>query len=107
MELWVGMAELRANPNCKDFRRFGEGKGAFVWVAAWAEAQEAFETKVRIMSEGLDCIVYGLERVGLLEAKMEIEGYPEEFVDMRATATRQPQDTVFGPFHTWLQEDSN
>jgi len=107
MELWVGLAELRANPNCKNFRRFGEGKGAFAWVAAWAESQAAFETKVRIMSEGLDCIVYGLERVGLLEDKMNTEGYPDEFINMRATAIRQPQDTVFGPFHTWLQEDSN
>jgi len=107
MELWVGLAEVRANPNCKDFRRFGQGRGAFVWVAAWAESQTAFETKVRIMSEGLDCSVYGLEKVELLDAKMETEGYPEEFINMRATANKQPQDTVFGTFHTWLLEDSN
>jgi hypothetical protein len=59
------------------------------------------------MSEGLDCIVYGLESVGPLETKMETEGYPEEFINMRATAIRQPQDTVFGPFHIWHQDDCN
>jgi hypothetical protein len=58
------------------------------------------------MSEGLDCIVYGIEEVGLLDAKMEVDNYPEEFIDMRATATRQPEDTVFGPFHTWRQDDT-
>ena len=107
MKLWAGLAELKANPNCKNFRRFGEGKGAFVWVAAWAESPPAFETKVRAVSEGLDCILYGLEKVELLDAKMETDEYPEEFIDMRATATRQPEDTVFGTFHTWSQEDSN
>ena len=106
MELWVGLAELRANPNCKDFRRFGKGKGAFVWVAAWAESRAAFETNVKVMSEGLDCILYGLEEVGLLDAKMEADTYPEEFAEMRATATRHPQDTVFGTFHVWRQEDT-
>lgn len=106
MELWVGLAELKANPNCKNFRRFGKGKGAFVWVAAWAESQAVFEANVKVMSEGLDCIVCGLEEVGLLDTKMEASSYPEEFINMRATATRQPQDTVFGPFHTWRQDDA-
>jgi len=107
MELWAGLAELRANPNCENFRRFGEGKGAFVWVVAWEESQSAFETKVKIMCENLDCVLYGIERVEPLEKKMETEGYSEEFVDMRATAIRQPQDTVFGPFHSWDQDDRN
>ena len=106
MELWVGLAELRANPNCKNFHRFGKGKGAVVWVAAWAESQSAFENDVKMRSEGLDCILYGLEDVGLLDAKMESDNYPDEFVDMRATATRQPQDTVWGTFHIWQQDDT-
>ena len=107
MELWVGLVELRANPDCKDSRRFGDGKGAFVWVAAWADSQITFETKVTVMSEGLDCIMYGFENVGLMEDTMETEGYPDEFINLRATAIRQPLDTVFGPFHIWSQEDRN
>jgi hypothetical protein len=100
MELWAGLAELRGKPTCKNFRRFGDGEGAFVWVVAWAESPAAFETNVKVMSEGLDCILYGLENIGLLDTKTENENYPEEFINMRATATRQPQDTVFGPFYT-------
>jgi len=107
MELWAGLAELRANPNCKNFRRFGDGKGAFVWVVAWEESQSAFEAKVKVMSEGLDCILYGIEQVEPLEEKMKTEGYPEEFINMRTTAIRQPQDTVFGPFYIWHQDDRN
>jgi hypothetical protein len=38
---------------------------------------------------------------------MSEEDYPEEFIDMRQTATRQPSDTVFGTFHIWHQEESN
>jgi len=67
----------------------------------------AFETKVRAMSESSDCILYDLEEVGLLDAKMKTDNYPEEFITMRATATRQPEDTVFGGFHTWRQANSN
>jgi len=107
MKLWAGLAELKANPQCKNFRRFGKGKGAFVWVVAWEESQAAFEAKVRTMSESLDCIVYGIEEVGLLEDKMRLGNYPDEFIDMRATAIRQPQDTVFGTFHTWNQDEHN
>jgi len=107
MELWVGLAELRGNPSCKNFRRFGKDQGAFVWVAAWAGSQAAFRTKVKVMSESLDCILYGLEEVGLLDAKMRTDNYPAEFITMRATATRQPADTVFGGFHTWRQANSN
>lgn len=107
MELWAGLAELRANPKCKNFRRFGKGKGAFVWVVAWEESQAAFEAKVKLMSESLDCILYGIEQVGRLEDKMKTEDYPEEFISMRETAIRQPRDTVFGPFHTWDQDDRN
>jgi hypothetical protein len=38
---------------------------------------------------------------------MSDEDYPGELIDMRQTATRQPNDTVFGTFHIWHQEDSN
>jgi hypothetical protein len=31
MELWTGIACLAGDPNCKDFRRFGDqGRGAYV-----------------------------------------------------------------------------
>ena len=106
MQLWVGLAERRGHPNCKNFRRFGKNNGAFVWVAAWAESPVAFETKVRVMSETLDCVLYGLEEVGLLDARMEGADYPEEFINMRATATGQPQDTIFGRFHTYKRDDN-
>ncbi len=106
MELWVGLAELRGNPNCKNFRRFSKNKGAFVWVAAWADCQAAFETKVKVVSESLDCILYDLDDVGLLDAKMETDSYPEEFINMRASAIRQPQDTVSGRFYTYKRDNS-
>jgi hypothetical protein len=106
MEVWAGLAELRGNPDCKSFRRFGKNKGAFVWVAAWAGSQAVFEAKVKVMSESLDCILYGLENVGLMDAKMETDDYPEEFINMRATAIRQPQDTVFGRFYTYKRDDN-
>jgi hypothetical protein len=107
MKLWIGLAQLKGNPNCKDFRRFGDGKGAFVWVAAWAESRAAFEMHVKAASEDLDCILCNLEDVELMDARIDAGGCPEEFIEMRGTAIRQPKDTVFGTFHTWLQDDSN
>jgi len=54
------------------------------------------------MSEGLDSFVYGLEEVGLVDAKMNIDGHLEQFIDMsndmRAMANRQPLDKPMDHF---------
>lgn len=106
-DIWVGLACLKANPKVKNFRRFGKGKGAYVYVVAWAISQAAFEEKVKRHAEGLNCILVEVENVQLLESRMNIPDFPEELIDMRQTANRQPDDTVFGTFHIWHQEDSN
>ena len=46
-DIWTGIACLKANPKVRNFRRFGEGKGAYVNVVAWVESQAAFEEKVK------------------------------------------------------------
>jgi len=38
---------------------------------------------------------------------MNTLNFPEELIAMRQTANRQPEDTVFGIFHIWHQEDGN
>ena len=106
-DIWVGIACLKANPKVKNFRRFGKGKGAYVNVVAWANSQTAFEEKVKRHSEGLDCILVDLEQVQLLESRMLAPDYPEKFITMRQTANRQRDDTMFGTFHIWYQEDAN
>jgi hypothetical protein len=107
MDLWTGVACLKANPKVKGFRRFGDGKGAYVNVVACVESQAAFEERVKRHSEGMDCILVELAHVQLLEARMSEEDYPEELITMRETAARQTTDTVFGTFYTWDQEDAN
>ena len=108
MDIWTGLAFLKANPKVKGFRRFGDdGKGAYVNVVACVESKEAFEERVKRHSEGMDCILVELDLVQLLETRMSEEDYPEELITMRETAARQTSDTVFGTFHIWLQEDSN
>jgi hypothetical protein len=108
MELWTGLACLVANPACKQFKRFGDGKGAYVNVVAWAESAKHFEGRVAtIAAEQLDCIVREMERVESLEAALERDSCPDEFFTMQATAERQPNDVVFGTFHVWHQEDAN
>lgn len=105
--MWFGLACLKANPEVKNFRRFGKGKGAYVNVVAWASSQAAFEEKVKRHTEGLDCILVELENVQLLESRMSTPNFPEELINMRQTADRQPNDTVYGTFHIWDQEKSN
>jgi hypothetical protein len=34
------------DPACKNFRRFGDGKGAYVNAVAWAESAQHFERRV-------------------------------------------------------------
>jgi len=107
MDLWTGLACLKANPEVKGFRRFGKGKGAYVNVVASAESKAAFEERVKRHSEGMGCILVDLDRVQLLEARMGEDDYPEELITMRETAARQTADTVFGTFHIWDQDDSS
>jgi hypothetical protein len=106
-EIWCGIACLKANPNAKNFRRFGKGNGAYVNVVAWAESKAAFIEKVGRHTDGLDCILVELNDVQLLKSRLALPNFPDEFVDMRQTANRQPNDTMFGTFHIWFQEDSN
>lgn len=106
-DVWTGLACLKANPRVKNFRRFGKGKGAYVSVVGWAESKAAFESKVKRHAEGMDCILVDLEKVELLEQRMNTPDFPEELITMRETANRQPDDTMFGTFHIWHQEDAN
>ena len=99
---------LVANPACKNFKRFGDGKGAYVNIVAWAESAKHFEDRVTaIAGEQLDCIVVEIGRVELLETTLQSEDCPEEFFTMRETANRQPNDVLFGTFHVWVQDDVN
>jgi hypothetical protein len=107
MDIWVGVVCLKPDPRVKGFRRFGNGRGAYVNVVAWAELPQAFLEQVRRQSESLDCILVELEKVELLEVRMQTDDYPDEFIDIRQTAIRQPTDTVFGTFYTWDQADSS
>ncbi len=106
-DVWTGIACLKANPKVRNFQRFGEGKGAYVNVVAWAESQAAFEEKVKRHTEGLDCILVELDAVQLLESRINMPDSPEELITMSQTANRQPSDTMFGTFHIWHQEDAN
>lgn len=106
MELWTGIACLVADPNCKDFMRFGEdGKGAYVNVVAWASSEKEFRQRIEKITPELDCILLELDHIQLLNERMEQPDYPEDLIDMRSTAERQPADIVFGTFHTWAQSD--
>ena len=91
----------------KSFRRFGRGKGAYVNVIAWAKSATHFKEKVSRHTETLDCILVELENVQLLDSRMEQHDFPEELITMREAANRQQEDTVWGTFHVWNQEDSN
>ena len=97
MELWTGLVCLMADPACKNFRRFGDGQGAYVNVVAWAESAKHFEQRVTaIAREQLDCVVQEVENVELLEA---VENLPDELLTMRTTAEKDPNNVVFGTFH--------
>jgi hypothetical protein len=108
MDLWTGIACLVADPNCKEFRRFGDdGKGAYVNIVAWASSELEFADRVKQTMPELDCLLLELEGIKPLEKRMEEPDYPEELITMRTTAQRQPKDVVFGTFHTWTQRDIN
>jgi hypothetical protein len=108
MEIWTGLVCLVADPACKNFKRFGDGKGAYVHVVARAESAGHFEQRVTtIARDQLDCIVRKTDQIELLEAALQREDCPEEFFTMRSTAERQPDDVIFGTFHVWEQGDLN
>ena len=108
MELWTGLVCLVADPACRDFKRFGDGRGAYVNVVAWAESAKHFEQRVAaIAQDQLDSIVREIEHIELVEIAVKRDTYPEELFTMRETAVRQSNDVVFGAFHVWTQNDLN
>ena len=108
MDVWIGVACLVANPNCKEFRRFGEnGKGAYVNVAAAVNSEAEFIDRVKQIVPTLDCILLELDGVEPIDERMERPDYPEELINMRSTAQRQPADLVFGTFHVWTESETN
>src|ERR1700730_6751482 len=96
MELWTGLVCLVADPACQNFKRFGDGKGAYVNVVAWAESSKHFEDRVAVIAKrDLDCIALEIEQVELLETVLQQEDCPDEFFTMRATADRRPRYGLF------------
>jgi hypothetical protein len=108
MEVWTGIACLVADPNCKGFRRFGDdGKGAYVNVVASVNSEAEFTERVEKIVPTLDCILLELDHVQPIEKRMKEPDYPEELINMRSTAQRQPADLVFGNFYVWTKSDIN
>jgi hypothetical protein len=103
-QVWVCLAGLKPKKKCK---RFGEGRGAYVHIAAVAGSQVAFQQRVKRAVEELDCVLQDLDDVQLLEDRLNSPGYPEELLDMATTARSHPEDAVFGTFHIWLRSDAN
>jgi hypothetical protein len=97
-----------ADPDCKEFRRFGDdGKGAYVNIVAWAASEQEFFRPRETDGGGT-----GLSRAGTGTRKAfgttyGRRRYPEELITMRTTAQRQPKDVVFGTFHIWTQTDAS
>jgi hypothetical protein len=58
----------------------------------------------------MDCILCEIDDVAplekrLVEKRLEAGDYPEDFIDMRTTATNQAEAAVFGTFHIWMSDD--
>ena len=76
-------------------------------IVAWAHSGEEFGTRVKKAAADLDCILLELEDIQLLDQRMEEPDFPEELIEMRATAQRQRDGIIFGDFHVWVQDDAN
>jgi hypothetical protein len=108
MEVWTGVACVVADPKCKEFRRFGDdGKGAYVNVVASVCSEPEFTERVERMVTTLDCILLELNYVQLIDIRMEEPDCPEELINVRSIALKQPADVVFGTFHIWTESDIN
>ena len=107
MELYAGLACLKANPNCKDFRRFGNRNRPLCACFRLGQLREAYSKRVQTITEELDCILVDLEEVELLEIKMDSGDFPEEFFEMRNTAVRQPKMLFLEPSTSGMRDEVN
>jgi len=102
-EIWIGLAEVVALPGCK---RLGDGKGAFVKIALWADSDSDFFAKVNKAISELDLHLLELEdREPLAKRLSQIEA-GDETLQMEETARMNPEDVVFGTFHIWQKTDA-
>jgi len=102
-EIWIGLAEVVALPGCK---RLGDGKGAFVKIALWADSDSDFSAKVNKAISELDLHLLELEdREPIAEMLSRIQA-GDETKQMAETARMNPEDVVFGTFHIWQKTDT-
>jgi hypothetical protein len=102
-EIWIGLAEVVALPECK---RLGSGNGAFVKIALWADSDSNFYSKAERAISELDLQLLELEdREPLAERLSRIQA-GDETEQMAETARMNPGDIVFGTFHIWQKTDA-
>lgn len=102
-QIWVGLAELKANP---DADIFGGSKGAYVHVMAWAEDSDEFLKVLGRSVKQLKCELievrdaqpWAVRDSGVIDT-------PKELLDMVASIEHDVTKVAFGTFHAWLKDE--
>jgi hypothetical protein len=84
-----------------------EAGEAWANVVAWVDSQDEFEKRLRRHAEDLGYLLVEIDAVQSLDTRIRRKDYPEELLDMRETATRQPEDSIWGNFHIWERDEAN
>jgi len=101
MEVWIGLAEVRATPD----ELLKGGKGAVVSVLAWADSVEDYAAKAAECLEQSDTLLIeftDVEKFELRQKNFEVADYIKQLADEVAETKR----AAFGTFHIYMADDA-
>jgi hypothetical protein len=101
-QIWIGLAQVVPMKGC---RRFGNCKGAFVNIVAWAGSMDDFCRRVDNAVTDLDLKLLELEDCEPFARRIKHYGVADEILQMVDTAQENRAATVFGTFHMWKKSD--
>jgi hypothetical protein len=103
-EVWIGYVEVRQLPGV-DHQIALSGRGAYVWVACWANDEESYRARVEEVGSEYGLFVVEVEEAIPL-SKAEDEGIPnEEIANLCEQASKNGNYCIFGTFHSYPNDN--
>lgn len=101
-ELWIGLVQVRARPNCDVL---GSAKGAFFNLITWAASGAEFKKKATMLCDDLGLFVEEVEDEMPVSERQKSVILSDEIQELVEQAENNPNAILYGTFHTWLTED--
>jgi len=97
-EVWIGLAEIRALPDCEILI---SSSGAFVYVLTTAVDSEIFQNRAEELMASLRVQIVGLSDIEPVHEREQRNGLSDELREISEDVRSNPALIRYSTFHTW------